>query len=57
MKGRADHAALKTAVDKALDYQLFSQHAASGNKKKKKKKKIQIEHPLFKARTPVCYTV
>jgi len=43
VKGNANHAALKEAADKALDYQLFQQ--------KKKKKKIQIEHPLFESST------
>lgn len=48
VKGRDDHAALKTAVDKALDYQLFQQ--------KKKKKKIQIEHPLFEFLPAPCFS-
>ena len=45
-----NHAALKEAADKALDYQLFSKYAASG-KKKKKKKKVQTENPLFESST------
>ena len=47
-KGNSNHAALKAAADKALEYQLFSQNAAAG---KKKKKKIQTEHPLFESST------
>ena len=53
VKGNADHAALKAAADKALDYQLFSQHATcTPSKKKKKKKKVQSEHPPFEYRAP-----
>ena len=50
VKGNANHAALKAAADKALDYQLFSKHAAPG-KKKKKMKKVQSENPLFESST------
>ena len=46
VKGNANHAALKKAVDEALDYQL-------SQKKQKKKKKIQIEHPLFESSTVI----
>ena len=50
VKGNAEHAALKAAADKALDYPLFSQQATPG-KKKKKLKKVQSEHPLFESST------
>jgi hypothetical protein len=49
VKGNADHATLKSAADKALDYQLFSEHAVPG--KKKKMKKVQSENPLFESST------
>ena len=52
VKGQANHARLQKATLQALDYQLFSQHAAPG-KKKKKKKKVQIENPLFESSTVI----